>query len=125
MEQVIIPILRKHYKPALRAKDEAIAVAVGAALDDVSLMRHTHVNGGTVSSMTQAVREAAYTGAATPWARMYTLQVARWLAISLRLLSDESHVQRNPEIPELYEFFSTFETEDSYMRSRKTWRPRA
>ncbi len=124
-DTVVIPILRRHYKPALRMKDEAIAAAMGAALDEVSLVRHAHVDGGTVSSMSQGMRDAAYTGAATPWARMYTLQIARWLAGSLRSLSYQSHIQHNPEIPELHEFFSTFEADDAYMRSRKTWRPSA
>lgn len=124
-DTVIGPILARHYTGAKKAKDEAIAAALGTPLDEASLVRQNHVDGSTVSSITQVIQLGARVEAATPWARMYTLQIARWLAKSLRLLSDEAHRQHEPTIPELHEFFYTFEADDSYMRSRKTWRPLA
>jgi hypothetical protein len=122
-DTVIVPILAKHYRPRRRASDQAVAAILGSALEDHSLVRYNHVDGSTVSSMTEGLREGARIEAATPWARMYTLQLARWLATSMKMLSYESHRHRDPEIPELHEFFYTFGVDDSYMRSRKTWRP--
>jgi len=122
-ETVVVPILDVHYNPTRKAGDEAMARGLGAEIDKASVVQYSHVDGSAVSSMTDALRDGAMMINATPWIRVYTLQIARWLARTMNCLSQESHKQGDEEVPELHEFFRTFDVDVSYMKTRKTWRP--
>lgn len=121
-DTVVTPVLGLHYANAKREADEAVSERIGAELDTFSLTRHSHLDGGSMTSMIDAMRATSELKAATPWVRMYVLHYARWICNTARELTYASYDQAAAEIPHLTEFFAHFGNNDRFLRSRKTWR---
>ncbi|MFE0327943.1 hypothetical protein ACFW08_14340 [Streptomyces sp. NPDC058960] len=116
---VVAEISRRHYKAARRNRDQELARLLDSAFDGAALVRDSLVNGRDIKTVEQAVAVNRQNDAVVPWCRMYTLQIARWLARILIELGYDCH--GNADIPYFNEFFRTLNQDDSTLRSRKTW----
>lgn len=117
---VILPLATQYYPAEKRAFHEWVAADLGGRLDTMSLTMHTHVDGGEITSVRQSLEIGQMLQVVLPWSRVYVLQQARWLARTLDALYYSGH---DVEVPVLGEFFYSFNVDDRYMRTRKTWRP--
>jgi hypothetical protein len=97
------------------------AAFVDAAVGDITLVRQHHVDGSDVRDVSSLALQGTLNADAVPWTRMYTLQIARWLARVLATLSDDALRERDPDIPYLLEFFSRFDQPDRNLRRLKRW----
>lgn len=121
-DTVIVPLAELHYSANKRAFHAWVADDLGSKMDEFSMTVGTHISGGEITSQREALLDAQMLPEVLPWSRMYVLQIGRWLAHVMRELTYASYRARDPEVPALNEFFGIFDTDDRYMRSRKTWR---
>jgi hypothetical protein len=122
-ENVLLPLAELHYPAKKREFHEWVADDLGSKIDEFSMTVGAHVSGEEITSQRQTLLDGQMLMVVLPWSRVYVLQIARWLSQILGELSDASYIARDIEIPVLSEFFGLFNVDDSYMRSRKTWRP--
>jgi hypothetical protein len=116
------PILAKHYSSRRHAEDEQQAAALKEFLGDSVAVRSHSEEGKAVDDVGEALRLGARTKAIQRYGRLYTLQIARFLAL---LLSDMGIVAMKrgvKAVPYLSDFFRVFTGPDHYLlRGRKTW----
>ena len=122
-DSVISPILDRHYSAHQRQKDERTAELLDQAMSSFTIVMFTHVDGSEIRTVYQSSLAAAQSKASIPWARMYTLQLVRWLAEIFEYLTMETYRCGVHEIPVLNDFFAVFRQADRDLRSRKVWRP--
>lgn len=121
-ERVGMPILAAYYSDRQRVKDEAEAKAIGALLDQVSMVRHTAEDGSAITSWTAGAIETGKIKILQRYSRMYCLRIVRFLCVNLIELQYEV-MKTHHEIPHFGDFFGIFRNDDAYFLRRKTWDP--
>ncbi|MFC8950152.1 hypothetical protein [Streptomyces rochei] len=112
-------VSRRHYKAAKRARDRERARLFDSAFDGSALVRDSLVNGETIDTAEKATVVNRENDAVVPWCRMYTMQIARWLARILIELGYDGVSDR--DVPYFGDFFYLLNQDDGVFRSRKTW----
>jgi hypothetical protein len=85
------------------------------------MVLHHAEDGAVLDSVYEASLHTGVTQLATPYTRMYVMQIARFLA---NLLSELGHAGQGLDdaiIPYLSDFFAIFNNSDEYFRKRKQW----
>lgn len=120
-ENVIVPILNRHYTKRQKDKHINNARIIDAMLSDFALVRFHAEDGHALDTAFDASLQTAQTKFAKSFSRMYVMQIMRFLSL---LLSDLSYVtveKGYEDIPYLNDFFGIFFNDDKYFKSRKTW----
>ncbi|MER7484904.1 hypothetical protein ABTY20_02915 [Streptomyces sp. NPDC126497] len=118
-EQVVAEASRRHYSAARRRRDQERAKLIDSLFDGAAIVRDSLVNGVEIDTVEKAAAVNMQNEAAVPWCRMYTLQIARWLA---RLLIELGYDGvGDQDVPYFSDFFSLLNQDDGTLRSRKTW----
>lgn len=120
-ERVIEPILSKHYSTVQRKKHIENAHAVEETMGSWAKVIHHTEAGENLDSIFEASKHTAQTEFAKLYARVYVMQIIRFLAILLFDLSHVSMEKRLEEIPYMGDFFRIFNNDDAYFRRRKSW----
>lgn len=120
-DRVVTPILAAHYKEGIRQKHERNAQLIQELMGPHSMVSYTAESGTPLNSLFDASMQTAITSFATPYVRMYVMQIIRFVAV---LISELGHLAlRNglQTVPYLSEFFAVFNNSDAYFKSRKCW----
>lgn len=121
-EQVTEPVLAKHWRPAARKQVERNAELVDALFGGVARVYHHSESGQELTNMRNASYETGRAKAAVRHARVYVLQIARFISHLMSDLTFAAHAKQLPyQVPYMSEFFAIFNNEDAYFRRRKTW----
>jgi hypothetical protein len=112
-------VSRRHYKAAKKARDRERARFLDSVFDGSALVRDSIVNAQEIDTVEKAAVANLENDAVVPWCRMYTLQIARWLARILVELGYDG--VRDVDVPYFADFFHLLNQDDSVLRSRKTW----
>ncbi|AOQ23295.1 hypothetical protein MTAT_18270 [Moorella thermoacetica] len=120
-EKVTLPILNKHYKPHHKRRDEQKARLIDQLIGEHTLVLHHAETGNVLDSVYEASMQTAITEFAKPYARMYVMQIIRFVARLLCELGYVAHSQQLQDIPYLVEFFAIFNNSDKYFKNRKNW----
>ena len=86
-ESITLPILTEHYSPRRRPKDAGKAAVIEAVLGESMLVRYSSESGVPITSAGQGALATAEIRFAAPFARMYVLQLCRFLAESISALT--------------------------------------
>jgi hypothetical protein len=78
-------------------------------------------SGDVLNTVYEASMQTAATEFAKPYARMYVLQIARFLGRLLSELGYAAYISQLDTVPYLSEFFAIFNNSDSYFKKRNTW----
>ena len=120
-EQVTVPILEKHLKPAKKTKIQEGARMASALMESFSIVSHTSESGEHLSSVYEASLKTGMTEFVNPYVRMYVLHFARFYSHIMSDLTFAAYKKGMSSIPHLSEFFAIFHNEGSYLRNRKVW----
>ena len=120
-ERVTEPVLAKHWSPAAQKRVERNAELVDALLSGQALGRHHSESGQDLSAPMAASYETGRAEAAAPHARVYVLQIARFISHLMSGLTFAAHANQLHQIPYMSEYFAIFNNKDVYFRSRKSW----
>ncbi len=121
-ELVATPIFKRHYSLKQQRKNAQLS----ALMEDI-LGNDTHVMQGTetgehLDSIYKCFSHSCTTKVVQKYSQFYTLQLARWLASTIRELSFYGAYELRLEaILGIEEPFNIFFNEDSMLRSRRTW----
>lgn len=114
-------VLAAHYTTTARERRERGAQAVGHMMDGISVVRHESESGERLTSAEPAARRTGEIEFARPWERMYLLQFARFIYLTMDRLTRSGKGALQERLPYLSEFFAIYYKPDDYFRSRKTW----
>ena len=114
-------MLATHYRSRSRQKHHQNAEFIDSILGDNMLVRHHAESGDSLDSVYSASMQTAITEFAKPYARMYVMQIARFLGCLLSELAFEAYRAQLDTIPHLSEFYAIFNNQDKYFRQRKMW----
>ena len=118
---VTVPILEKHYGLHHQDRHRRNAEVVDALLGPNSTVQFHSERGDRIETIYEASLQTGITEFARPYARMYVLQLTRFLGRLLSELGYAAHEVKLDVIPEMSDFFAIFNNSDSYFRKRKTW----
>lgn len=118
---VITPILLEHYTDRQYNKHQRNAQSMAEFLDGHTFVYYHSEQGEVLDTVYEASIQTGMTEFARPYARMYVMQIARFLARLLGELSFASYGRGIETIPHMSDFFAIFNNEDSYFKQRKTW----
>jgi hypothetical protein len=118
---VIDPILNVHYKPHHRDKHRRNAQLVSELLSGHAMVYYHSERGEVIDTALEASMRTGAVEFAGPYARMYVMQIARFLARLFLELTHAAYVSRLDTIPHLSEFFAIFNNSDIYFKQQKTW----
>ena len=117
-ERVVTPILDRHCGSddleALQSRAMRLHGLIGG---HTSVYHHTE-SGDVLDDVYSATFHASLSEFARAYARMYTMQIARFLA---RVLSHMGGDLSSETIPYLPEFFATFDNSDGRLLTREEW----
>lgn len=119
--RVTAEIIRRHLSSAKRAQFEREARSLQDSCGSMSLVIHTNEVGDAITDTYGLQLHGRISEFAKPFARMYVLQIARFLATLLRELGAAAQSLKPQCVPYLGEFFAVFEQTDRDFRTRKTW----
>ena len=121
-KKVVEPILTSCCKPKQIQEVHQRARAIDDILNPFTLIRHTAVDGTSLTTPYQASRQTGLTKLSTPYVRLHVLQIARPIAELLAELGYQAQSQKIDDVPNLADFFNIFMSDDKYFRTRgKTW----
>lgn len=120
-ERVGKPILAKHYTPSRRSKDRQRARALHSAVGDIASIVLLSESGQSIDTLESLEINSAEVRVIQPYSRMYTMQIARFLAKLISDLRHEAFMKGMTDIPDLSEFFTLFLGDDAYFKKRTTW----
>lgn len=121
-DRVIAPVLEKHLSERKARRIRANAEAAAVMMEPFTLVRHHSESGEELNTVFDASLQTGLLNAATPYCRMYVMQIMRFFSHLMSDLTYASHVAQLEEIPSLSEFYRVFNNDDAYFRRRKTWR---
>lgn len=115
--EVIMPIVNRHISTEKLAADKAIWDALGRDTRHIATASVRDVNGMHLLKLEEiAFRQRQYSRS-NSWARMYALQLGRWLATILAELGFEAISTK--QVPYLGEYFAWLRNDDRTLRSLK------
>jgi hypothetical protein len=121
-ELVVTPILTAHYDPRQRDEHERNARQIAKLSGGFVSVFYYSECGDVLDEVFDAFMHDVSTEFARPYARMYVMQIARFLA---RLLSDlgdnAAYGSLSDTVPVLSEFFATFNNGDGRLWEREAW----
>lgn len=118
---VITPILTAHYSQRHHDEHQHNARQVSELLSGhASVLYHSEC-GDTLDSVFEASMQTDIIEFARPYARMYVMQIARFLALLLSELGYAAYGSHIDTVPHLSDFFGIFNNSDNYFRSKETW----
>lgn len=120
-ERVTMAVLAAHYEPRQRERHQRNAQLVDQILGENAKVFFHSEEGHVLNSLYEASAQTGITDFARPYTRMYVMQILRFLGSLLSELGYAAHRRQLDMIPELSEFFATFNNSDSYFKRRKTW----
>lgn len=120
-ERVGKPILKKHYTQSRRKKDSEKAKTLDRNIGETAFVFLSSESGKNIDTVEALEINSAEVRVIQPLARMYTMQIVRFLAHLIAILRDEAFKMGLTDIPELSEFFTLFFNDDQYFKTRKTW----
>jgi len=120
-ERVTLPVLAAHYTPRAKERQERNARLIAQMLDARVKVLHHAETGTEMDSVYEASLQTGVTDFAKPFARMYVMQIARFLGTLLSELGYAGYRLKSPIIPHLSEFFGIFNNSDDYFKKRQTW----
>ncbi len=118
---VITPILTAHYNRRYHDKHQRNAQLISELLDDHAMVLYHSERGDALDTVFEASMQTGIIEFARPYARMYVMQIARFLARLFSELTYATYSSRLDTVPHLSEFFAIFNNSDSYFKRRKTW----
>jgi hypothetical protein len=86
-----------------------------------TLVRYHAETGKVLDSVYEASMQTAITEFAKPYARMYVMQIIRFVARLLCELGNAAHSRQLQDIPYLADFFGIYNNSDKYFKNRKSW----
>lgn len=121
--EVVEPILDKHYRGRKgEAGVKERAAALDAAAGHAIFVRFTDETGNMMSDVTTASERTGQTKWAQKYGRFYTLSIVRWLSYIFDEMTHAAGYESGLEsLFGHYEFFQTYETDDSFLLTRKVW----
>lgn len=120
-ERVGKPILAKHYPQSRRKQDAHKAHAVHGEISENVFVCLSSESGESINTVEAFGINSAQVRVIQRYARMYTLQIARFLATLISDLRHEAFMKGLTDIPDLSEFFTLFFSDDAYFKKRTTW----
>lgn len=120
-DDVIVPVLAQYYEPHYRERDEQHARAMDALFGPISMVVHTSEDKRSLTSLYDSSLQGAKTEFATPYVRLYVMQIVRFIAEVAGELGRMAQSRRIEDVPVLSEFFATFCCSDRQLKSRKRW----
>lgn len=120
-ERVTLPILQKHYKPHVRRRHQQNAQLIERLLAGRAMIRFYAEDGSLLQSVYEASMQTAITEFANPYARMYVMRIIRFITSVLCELSYAAQRDQLEDIPYMPDFFTIFNNDDKYFKSRKSW----
>jgi hypothetical protein len=118
---VVKPILEVHYSAERQERDRCEAATVEHLIGAIAMVRHTAETGEDLSTVFEASLQTARSEFAKPYARMYVLQIVRFVARVLSELSGSAWRRGSCDIPYLADYFAIFNNDDKYFFKRRTW----
>lgn len=121
-EKVAVPICIRHYSEKQREQDQAEGAFMEAVMGERSYVLHTTEDGHPIHDLQTLFGRRNATRVVQKYGRMYTLQIARWLASILFELSHKgAYGHRIEALLGLHEPFGMFINEDRDLRDWKRW----
>lgn len=114
-------ILKRHYSPKRRERDEQVAHAMDALLSPVSSIRHSAEDGTALNTIESASRRTGENKVMQKYGTFYCAKIVRFAYMILYDLESDAHASGLDDVPYLHEFFFPFLNDDSYLKSRKTF----
>ena len=118
---VITPILAAHYDQRHRDRHQRNAQQISELLSGHTSVLYHSERGDEIDTVFEASIQAGINEFARPYARMYVLQIARFLARLHSELGYTAYGAQVETVPHLSEFFGIFENSDSYFRNKEAW----
>ncbi len=120
---VIAPILDAHYDSSQYDEHHRNAEKTSELLSGHAVVSYHSERGDELDTVMDASIQTAITEFARPYARMYVMQIARFLAC---LLSELGYAAYSSPltvntVPHLSDFFATFNNSDSSLKEREKW----
>ena len=121
-EKVGVPICERHYSVRQRTRDAMNASIIARAIGNATIARHSTEDGRRISDIRELSALTGATSVVQKYGRLYTLQIVRWLAAIIGVLSHRAVSRGGCEaLHGADEPFAMFMNEDSYLRDRRTW----
>lgn len=112
-------ILKRHYGPRQRSRDEASTLST-YGMESVAYGMFYSESGKEMSVKESAVA-LARAEFASPFVRLYLLQIARFICVVMGELNRKAYESEDDNIPDLSDFYAMFYNKDNYLKSRKVW----
>ena len=121
-EMVATPICERHYSLKQRRRDMAEAALVDGILKGHTTVIHTSETGGAIDNPFMLFARGMASRVVQKYGRLYTLQIARWMAaIILQLATYGAYERRIEALLGLDEPYAVFRNDDDLLRDRRTW----
>ena len=120
-DKVTLEVAKIHYKQFQRDKDNLKSVVIESILGNYSTLLHHSESGKPLSSLGDASKNASLVDKTKPWARMYILQIARYIASIISGIETQTYQKHIETIPLASEIFSVFRQSDDCFRRKKNW----
>lgn len=118
---VVTPILSTHYTNHQHDKHQRNARKMEDILGGYASVYHHSEQGEVINTVFEASLHTGVTEFARPFARMYVMQIARFLSRLLIELGWASYGLKTETVPDMSDFFAIFNNADNYFKRRKTW----
>lgn len=119
--KVTLEVIKLHRTPGQQDRLERNAQGVADLWGTAGLVMHTAETGSDLRSFYDASLQANLTAFASPYTRLYVLQIARFLAEVMCDLGHAAYGMHPQVVPDLTEFFRVFINSDRDLRKRKKW----
>ena len=115
------PILEKHITERAKNTISLNAEIMESWIGSCMFRGYVSETGDPIATIREIMIHDGALQRAMPWARLYVLQICRFVATIVSDLSCILSMQLNRDIPQMEEIFRIFLVEDRYLKSRKTW----
>ncbi|HET6400683.1 MAG TPA: hypothetical protein VFH95_04710 [Candidatus Kapabacteria bacterium] len=113
-------ILKTHYSGKQRNRDEQTATLFVEPFGSLAYIMSFSEHGDEITAK-QAAIALAHSKFAAPFARLYLLQIMRFLTMVMNDLNHQAYKDQNENIPDLGDFYGMFNNKDKYLKRWKTW----
>jgi len=119
--KVDIPLFRSKVKMNKKRQIEENARLTDRVMGHMCYVMHKSENGADISDVEEASYRTGVYEAVAPYRQLYVMQIIRFWSKLIRELQNSAMSVGKDDIPFFGEIFGPFESDDSYIRKRKTW----
>lgn len=119
--QVVLSIIEEHSLGSRIEKYIFEAKKIDELIGDNFYIRYHDETGNVINSLNEVIIQKKITEITTPYARLYVMQIIRFMASIQTELTYLAIGKREERIPMMSDFFKIYMNEDNYFKRRKTW----